>query len=270
MSDKDEYELWHYTNYDSFKKIVESNEIRFTLTSCLNDSTEFVHGVNVLIDEIQNTPKYNQRFKNHLVNGINNFSRDTQVFVFSLCMKKDYLPLWMCYGDHGYGLSIKLKREAFGQIGTDENMFLTNIIYEENEIRREVQDEFIELVENEDFEAVNNSILNILPLAFILKNNDFSFEEEARYLQLRIVGHPHQNYNKNDIRTYTKLISSELTQDESMDKSFVVGNLCNNCIEKIIIGPACDFNYAHRMITSLLKDTPYSDVEILYSDKALR
>lgn len=105
--------LFHYTNIESFKKIIESGVIRATRYDQLNDHGEVQLGVNLLRDAVSRHEVKNalKDFKEFLLSEIADFLyAKLDIFVLSLSGAADSLDQWRAYArDGGFAIGFSFQ-----------------------------------------------------------------------------------------------------------------------------------------------------------------
>ena len=101
--------IFHYTNLDAFKSIIEKGEIWFTRIDCLNDFSEYIYYREILkksreefILERGIKHQYDLTFINRYVDNVLIKIRDDyykKTFTFSLSNNGDSIPMWNYYSE---------------------------------------------------------------------------------------------------------------------------------------------------------------------------
>lgn len=111
--------LYHYTNVDGLKGILESGSIWFTDYRHLNDPTELVHGINlshVAAQEIAAGANGRVRFFLECLVDMfrhDNFTGTLEFFITCFSRARDDLGQWRAYADNGRGVAIGFSPSLF-------------------------------------------------------------------------------------------------------------------------------------------------------------
>lgn len=104
--------LYHYTDLNALKGILTNNELWATNCMFLNDSKELSHGVQLTIDELDNTARQSKVFGlvfeklKELFWGLEQFAAELNIGVCSFSEERDSLSLWRGYGNRSSSVSI--------------------------------------------------------------------------------------------------------------------------------------------------------------------
>jgi len=96
--------LYHYTSIESFKKIIESQNIRATRYDQMNDMSEVQLGLKILLEAVKKykTDDSFLDYKKFLISGIEGYREETlEVYVLSLSAVEDSLDQWRAYAPRG-------------------------------------------------------------------------------------------------------------------------------------------------------------------------
>ncbi|MBL4932257.1 DUF2971 domain-containing protein [Clostridium paridis] len=121
--------IYHYTSIEGLKGILDNSSLRFTNGKYLNDSTEFLHGINKIKECAENIKKKQNNIENKneidklfdekiklLIEKVIIKSKNT--FILSTSLNNDSLMLWSNYSNYsGYSIGInfeKLRKFIFG------------------------------------------------------------------------------------------------------------------------------------------------------------
>jgi hypothetical protein len=125
--------LYHYTSFNNFLRIIKNQELCFTDYRHLNDPTEISLSETVLHEAIEN--KYKQsplgekfwkpflEFFSALIteeslNKVRHYlshleKYESRIYTFSFCGEKDYLSMWRWYAENGTGISLGFRPGYF-------------------------------------------------------------------------------------------------------------------------------------------------------------
>ena len=111
--------LYHYTNAQGLRGILESGRVWFTDYRHLNDPSELTHGIKVAHDVARSLCEdADERVRLFLENFIHmlradNFTGNLEFFIASFSRKRDDLNQWRAYADNGKGYAIGFAPEMF-------------------------------------------------------------------------------------------------------------------------------------------------------------
>lgn len=197
--------LWHYTTPEGLIGIIKSNSLWATDVSYLNDSTEFMHGINIARDIIKDRissldgdeKKHLKRFDTDL--SFIGPDHKRPVYVCSLSKAENELSQWRAYC-RGGGFSIGFPRQGLVGAIQDQHFELKECIYDESEqqkiIRELIDSQVMPYIENpEQFSKVpcteqmvsaivcggsNKFLWELYSICSTLKHHSFDREEEWR------------------------------------------------------------------------------------------
>jgi hypothetical protein len=109
--------LYHYTDANGLKGIIENQEIWFTDFRYLNDPSELVHGMALahgLITKVAEK-SWIKHFYEMLAGmfSIDNFSDHIKFFIASFSRDRDEIGQWRAYADNGRGFALGLSPSLF-------------------------------------------------------------------------------------------------------------------------------------------------------------
>ncbi|MFP2249460.1 DUF2971 domain-containing protein [Enterobacter ludwigii] len=261
--------IYHYTDLNGLKGILENNSLWATNYAFLNDSQEIKHGINCIINALDNI---HGKIKNEHIELVKNtvqfFKEVTSKHAYniSFCLKPDLLSMW-----RGYGQAQKVclefdSNELFEAIDTsDKVIYDRNVIYTEENSTIEAIDGIVEFFNNEKvIEDITKSDLDelyhaitlaqLLPPFFKVKH----FEEELEY---RFVIYT-QNKNQDvKIRVGNKGIIPYI--ELKMNKHGPHGGKLP--LKKIMIGPGQNIEELINGIEIMLDVYKYNKVDITTS-----
>ena len=111
--------LYHYTNAQGLRGILESGRVWFTDYRHLNDPSELTHGIKVAHDVAQSLCEgADDRVRSFLEDFVfmlrpDNFAGNLEFFIASFSRKRDDLGQWRAYADNGKGYAIGFAPEMF-------------------------------------------------------------------------------------------------------------------------------------------------------------
>ena len=284
--------VYHYTSLETLLKILDGtkdNQFLFHGTDIfsMNDPTEFLHGFtelwsilpvieNELYQSIKNAPQtynINESFLDNKfrlsnmwkrLNESNDSCLKTYIetihksyvspFVISLSCNGDCLPMWVTYGDHGYGVAMGMDIQAYYKKRSldDGTTLLDFTSYDKRELHsilvtydkisinhplaiyaRFYIVKYLRSIPalNIDDESLLKLQMNALDSITILasamiKNMAYRYEEESRLVSFK--------QDENDVKY--KLSSTKKLLP------YIHVAISTSKLKKIVIGPCCDYN----------------------------
>lgn len=222
--------LYHYTNAEGVKGILESKTVWFSDYTCLNDPGEIAHGIGYICKILE---PYKNKYSDISIPLIENFLKEIAsqskffpIYVCSFCQSADYLPAWRYYGDNGYGFAIEFSSkfcEIEKNIDTLKNKaIIASIFYDDltarnsqwinhliQQLFQESQNVFNEIdrlisdnSEKNNLRKSIHSILasHVLTLSPTIKHPDYETEKEYRLFIMESfdqTGKPHLQLDEN-------------------------------------------------------------------------
>ncbi len=267
--------LYHYTNLEGFLGIVNNNSTEMWASNIefLNDSREYIHGIELCKDIISNeisesTSEKNQEFLEYIY--INLSNEKNEVYGISFCKDGDLLSQWRGYsrGDTGISIGFDVERLSKFRITESPNTILSphKIIYDKNiqiNIIKDILKNGSELLEksnlNKNF-LINTILLELHFFLPLFKNHSFSEENEWRII-FTIYNEKNEekegmvNYRVRDnvILPYIKLKYDPKYGSLEEGKTF---------FSEIIVGPTRDIKLTERSISHYLKEKKLDGIKI--------
>lgn len=202
--------IYHYTDLNAVKSIIESSKLRLTDSRYLNDIKELSDGFSYIYKAIEanDWSKSSITSKIEAINFIKNSMQDylnygteeESVFVCSFSTKADLLSQWRSYGMFAIEFEdLDLKSDGF-------NLNICSYLKAEknNKSKLAIHDAIIGL---ENFYNVNNNQLfgdaydfvsKLVELAAMFKDSGFSEESEVRHFQILENTHDSVRYRIKD------------------------------------------------------------------------
>jgi len=111
--------LWHYTNAEGLLGIIKGNELWMSHIATMNDSEEYLHGLQYILDEVDDrlsktpleVPKQFYQKVAEAVNSLMKIEKIPDIYVMSFSGETDTLMHWTEYGRHGVGYAIGFDAE---------------------------------------------------------------------------------------------------------------------------------------------------------------
>lgn len=197
LHDPDVEVLYHYTDLNGLLGILETNGFWATNYNFLNDKKEFVHGIEIcqqIIDEF-NIPDLPEEGKVYL-EAVRRllYSNDQDIFIVSFCSKSDLLSQWRGYSGGQQGVSIGLDHKEIYRYSTrraNEYFFVQKVIYDKK-IQRAIIKDIIKSgldkvikyhITDDTFQPQE---INMTLKSFIALFKDDSFHEESEWRRVTV------------------------------------------------------------------------------------
>lgn len=299
--------LVHYSNLDSFEKIISNKTLRFTDVGFLNDSTEFQEGFLLLKWYLEkNQQEYDPGFVKLILddNFLDILSRYEQSYLFfdkgkeistnermyktytcSFCMELDDLAMWNSYarGNNGVAIDFIQQENLFGRF-EDKNIRLRmgKVVYsleDKTVIIKNILKEY-----NRVYCEVNNTMndINILICSAIketvnaircfFKNVHFDFEKEYRAVLQIPATYLNESENLCKKTDTNQSISPDTFTRNNVIIPCVYYPFDSSLIGRIIINPYVgpEREMVKLRIEEILNSKQLPNTEILYSAIPIR
>ena len=277
--------IYHYTNFDSLVKILESRTIQHTDYRYFNDPMEIKFGQNLILEAVTDSDiPHKEEFTKVIDRVFDIFNNQCNMYVSCYATTIDKLALWRYYANNSSGFAICFN-EKYQKINTSETdsllgkSIISQVIYgHENGI--EEINKFIQVyqdilararntVSNGDFliELDKRLISHLISILPILKDESFSDENEIRIYwqegELLIdpdTGEPF--YFPDEQKDFIKVEDKKIPF-----VNYIAGNkpvlypeqFDHSAISEIWVGPSCEFNEAQKSLRELLSQYGYND-----------
>lgn len=296
--------IYHYTSIDVLMALFDGiQDDEDTKKKCfvfhgssifsMNDTTEFIHGFNMIWDELPNIEKNlnirDERFK--ISKFWNNIKTEKKVeelnkeiidaiydspyapFVICFSRKRDALPLWSMYGDNGHGVCLK-----FCESVVDINM---RDGIPDVKIYNKIHGIEVEYGQWET-ESILLKTLNNLYSEYYKETNGISSNEEIincqlKYLALMCVTiAPYVKNNAYAFEEETRLKCDNpkeicyIQNKYGQLTSFALMKIPTAYLSEIIVGPALDFKATERILKHMRKRYGLEHVDISVSQVPYR
>ena len=298
--------LYHYTSSDAFISIIKNGTLRFTDIKYMNDKSECIFFIKVLLDFLFNNnykhplieeainnlikeDSYDQIRKLELLRihfeSINTISKYVEPHIYAMCFTtdNDSLAMWNYYVHNqnyeGYSLEISLLKflQAF-DIASDNEIspfyvYHGKVLYSEKDQYNEIQ-RIISIIEKEAQDDIDKAMLflrqAILSNGIFFKSPKFSHEKEYRIAICF------------DDEDKLKLIKdwNNNHKDNSLSECFYTKRgIVTPCLElefnkkalnSVTIPPIMEKEIAKTSIQRLLETYNYSDVSVENSKIPIR
>ncbi|MGS2717939.1 DUF2971 domain-containing protein [Eionea flava] len=268
--------IYHYTDINGLKGIVEKRGLWLSDAVFLNDTEELYNGKKITIELINNLKdRANYRNFNKVLLGVINKLESSLFqdnYVCSFSTEPDSLEQWRAYGNNGEGVCIEFdikKKTEYPHFLRANIWQLSNVIYEDeiknwiiHSIIYKYNFEYNRYFKSEKglthfVEAYVDSLFYSLVSFFInFKNIAFSEEKEVRLYYSN--GDPLELFNKRLYRAYKNyLIPYVCTYDTKMKKENGPMEVDLPPISKIIVGPAYNQQVVVESIKYFIQDIGY-------------
>lgn len=227
--------LYHYTNTQSFEKIISSKKLFLSHLWETNDSSEIKWFLNLVKNEIR---KYS--FNANLFMLFELIEKHRWIpYYFSFSEKKDSINQWVKYGDNGLGISIGFSSKALGLnkmlpvIGTriDYNKIssLLKIDYAERRQKKLIQDILNSVVKQKIHPA--NAAFYLSKMAFATKNPEWEDEKEWRIV------YPYTDHSITKGNETLFSFPKTVVNGKGVLKNVCEMTLSESYISEVVIGP---------------------------------
>ena len=295
---------YHYTSPEALRLIIENHCIFFTDIRYLNDRSEDIYLVKILLDVLsENKNKYpvvesitNQLFKNHSIDDLRNLrvinidyntpKKYTPVrkFVFCTAIKGDLLNMWNYYVKSGryqgynIGFNIEKLLKTFDTIKphtTDPfEVLYGSVIYDSKKQRDEIIKEFEKIeVLSRISEDINNLVMDfrffIDRFGAFFKNPSFSIENEYRICI--VIDEKNLKKDKSDyFGTNNQKMKYRFRESNGLIVPYIEVQLPKDSISRINISPMMEIEIAKESLRELLTENDYKNVQIYKSKIPVR
>lgn len=249
--------LFHYTNLAGLQGIISSETLRATNIRYLNDTTEFIHGIE-MAGKVLSTLKYKQlevydrRPHYYAIEKVIEEAKGDATFISSLSEDGDVLSQWRGYsGSSGasIGLNVWQLRNA-----TDQKGFrIIKCIYNDQEKECKMSQLIHWALQGVDPSQISYD-LNILAASF--KNSNFYEEKEWRIVYT--IWSSSLDLNLVDFRTTSKMLVPYINLNLRAHTLVYASSMHNMCIDKIFFGPGVDISMARASIGLMLRKSNIS------------
>jgi hypothetical protein len=261
--------LFHYTTAAGLISMVKSGHVWATESRYMNDTREFIHGAELILDVVEKAWKRTphpalEELRESVARHVKEQLQNVRIFCVSFCTDGDLLSQWRGYGDLGGGYALGFRPEMLLGAGTYEQSpfrVLRRIIYDEGQQRRLVEDCLRATVDHAGF-AVGSAFWQFFSEAIIsFKDQAYSEEGEWRLVQFGralqggqvLWKHPVQfRDRKGKVVPYADL-------DLSSRRGAYAGKLP---IREIVHGPTQDSERSGKAIRILLDGCDYREDQV--------
>lgn len=277
--------LHHYTTGDSLIKIIQSGELWATQVSCLNDSKEVTHAVELLENTITKRAKItSDKNFGKLLSLMQSQLKCTEVstfgcFIVSFSSNEDDLSQWRAYGGSNGGYSLRFNSESMLQYLAMQGDYLAPVTYSEA-IKSKLMEEIVTSLEgflteglsdrasssSEEWiiEFTQHILAQLSYLAPLMKHRSFERENEWRLIHyLKTEDSSRMTFSERGgmLRRHIPIKLSPQLHDGYTRlplSGIMVGPQTHKEISKISVGDLLGSRgYIDTQVPVLLSDVPY-------------
>lgn len=286
--------VWHYTNLDSLKSILNSGSLYASSFNYLNDKEEIHFGIKILnkiLSTVWLSRHVHVKQKQFLREALIQITEKPQnnLFILSASVSEDDLAIWNAYGKDN-GVSIGLNPSSpMSILGTSKEfasnklppLFWRKVLYtktEQEKLLLEMISFLAFSISPEDLPGTNQwskkvenaSVLLLSAIAYC-KSSEFTFEQEARIV---ILGASDSSINKRQSKygetPYVKAGQTNKGPSQGSPRLFASDSLINLPIVQIYTTPLQEFSSNQGKIEEVLKHNNYGFVNLKGSNIPIR
>lgn len=265
--------LYHYTDINGLKGILETGQFFVSKIGFLNDYSELKYSYNLTLEVIESLiNEYNDKSVNEFYNNLKDYIKNqfenewdrnnlnhralkyyrSREYILSFAKNDDSLTLWSEYSDfYGYNLGFKLGDliKYLNDLSRDKiSVIYSDVIYNKDEQIKSIKDEillFVKLINKYCWNSLSYEEKKEILVSFtsrlrgygtFFKDSKFSEENEYRFLFYSFNEETLYRTNNYCLMPYTK-VPPCITKDQKLPiKSITVGTknpLANMAIESI-------------------------------------
>lgn len=269
-------EIFHYTDINGLKGILENRGFWLSEALFLNDAEEIYNGVKItklLIDQLLSKKRYSM-FHNILTNTLcelesSNFRHH---YIASFSLKQDDLEQWRAYAKNGSGICIGFDPKAqtnYPHFPKSNIWSLRRVIYDDNvkkwilhsiiakyffEYKKDVLDGQSEMLK---YDYIKSLAFSLSSVFILFKNKAFVSEQEIRLVYtdepLNLFNHKHFRSVNNVLIPY--ICTYETKLKHSNGEKIDVDSLP---VTKIIVGPTNNQDTTIQSIKYFIQEIGYS------------
>lgn len=270
MSESSPKILWHYTTIETAAKILLGRTLWATHAAFLNDSSEYLHGLNIisiLLNELSKSGEFDRAKYKILFDSIGidaeqeididdkqKYEKILQYlgYIVSFSEKKDLLSLWRAYTPNG-GCAIGFDKEELDKLCSEDGCSLQKCLYidEPSSLKPKIM-EIIEKIKNSESKKSNSNTQTTRKEAEQILSQ---WQDEISSLEARIK-HPAFK-EENEWRIVISSSEKLQVQFDTLKPHIVLGLNSHfkfhSLIKEIIISPHGSFEQSKLFLT-LLRD----------------
>ena len=260
--------IYHYTDLNGLKGIIESGSLWATHFSFLNDSNELTHGMNCLENALQYLREdFNPKTLKFIEQALTHFRmhRAAHVYNLSFCLEPDLLSQWRGYGSsQGVCLEFDDDELVASLKLTQNQVFKNRVIYTKENSTVEARNEILAFFNAPKVQsAISQDAMYELGYAAELAHslppffkND-GFKEEQEFRMVILPDRPFEGVNfrvsNNGLVPYLILEAKEKLP-----------------LKSIRIGPRSNRSMMMEGISFLLQNKGYTSTQILFTETPFR
>jgi len=238
--------LYHYTDYIALENILKTKVLHFSNILCLNDVSEYEHGVKKYFEYLKELMGKEKGDKHEIIftRQIMNCAKD--IYVFCLSTEKDLLSQWRGYTSQKLGISIGFDTVKLEELSIRNDLLFSGCVYNEETIKSMCIDVFKEIIRQKDIGEIEKEgtiETAIGSFAIITKNNAFVEEKE-----FRVAVQPNPIGIK--IKRDTKMNEERIISHASVD----IENCLPYLIREVVVGPVQNQNEVEVAVNILLNN----------------
>lgn len=246
--------IYQYTDLNAVKNILKTERLWATHYKYLNDYSEVLKGIEILVDSIADTKNLSNAEKNVLKNETINSLDDLDIFVSSLCLAGDELTMWRTYGNCAVIFNMSLVTLALTCEGSFRQNSVQSCRYPQtyNDINLSAQVDSLLSLYDEYYLGTHKDwfISSLVYEATSIKHHAFYAEQEHRsVISLDKTDNTPILYRKRD----------------GMDIPYIEMVLPKSCIEGVFIGPGKDQDKLVLEMNEFLQENKIDNVKIYKS-----
>ncbi|WP_131913624.1 DUF2971 domain-containing protein [Celerinatantimonas diazotrophica] len=246
--------IYQYTDLNAVKKILKTGKLWATHYKYLNDYSEVLKGIEILVDSISDTKKLSNTEKNALKKETMNSLDDLDIFVSSLCLAGDELTMWRTYGNCAVIFNMSLVTLALTCEGSFRQNSVESCVYPKNNKDINLSRQFDSLLFLYDEYYLGSHkdwfISSLVYDATSIKHDAFYAEQEHRAVV---------SLNKTD---NTPILYRKRGEK---DIPYIEMVLPQSCIEGVFIGPGKDQDKLVLDMKEFLQENKFDNVVIYKS-----
>lgn len=256
--------VYHYTDIAGLLGMIQEGKIWATHVSRLNDSSEYHHGIKIVMDCVRNAmPATSKPFIEKILSEF----RRVDTYVASYSTKHDLLSQWRSYSGSKTGYCLGLAADGIATLDESTPLLEPAIYYDS--LAQQVITKLLHRVDgyfsSNNFGEIEVGFLvgmigaTLANLACMIKHP--KFEEENEYRQFYQPGvtslQLEQNF-RNGRFGLTPYVKIHFKDNDRLP------------LRSVTIGPCHDPNLEINAVKALLEKHQYSDVDVLVSEIPLR
>lgn len=256
--------LWHYTSWPALQGIIEKNEIWASHIEYLNDSKEYVHGLELIEPVLE---------RNGLGRELENFYKDSKVetYTASFSASFDSLSQWRAYAGSGAGIAIGFDRTKLVELAERHVSHFDRCYYLDQDVNAEdsIPELRAQLEQLNDLRsrvpestqrnntarrygnAAGSTVWGMFPrLAARVKDIGFKEENEYRLIMRKRAGPQSKRFFRTRGSLVVPYLKLRLSEEGSTDPNA-------NPIRGILVGPSVHMGLIKEAVDLLLDPTLY-------------